>query len=80
METIKVKNCNSCPFLYSEYDDFATGYSTLDICVLAEFKREKNYIVSSHDNCGANPKNKTPKWCPLIKNTISVELLSSSTN
>lgn len=62
-----VNYCGNCPFLYSDYDDYAMGYSTLDICTLSKFLKYKDYIVSKHDSIGFNEDSKTPEWCPIRK-------------
>ena len=54
--------CGNCPFLYSDYDDFAIGNSTAEICTLAKFKDLKEYFILLHDG---EDEIKTPKWCPL---------------
>ena len=91
MKKLKIKNCNECPFLYSDYDDYSMGDSTLDICVLSQFNNIDNrYIISSHNECGSEyhkeiPEcgseyhKEIPEWCPLKGHPLQIELLSSST-
>jgi len=69
MNEINVDGCLNCPFLTSEYDDWAVGHSTLDKCTLSMFLDKEEYIVSMHDNYGPNQDSDTPKWCPLIENS-----------
>lgn len=60
-----VNFCGNCPFLYSDYDDFAVGSSTIDICNLARFLKKPNDCVSVHDDYGYDTESTTPEWCPL---------------
>jgi polyhydroxyalkanoate synthesis regulator phasin len=57
-----INYCGNCPFSYSDYDDFAIGYSTADICTLSRFLKLKDdcILVSNGDE-----ELKTPNWCPL---------------
>jgi hypothetical protein len=57
-----VNFCGNCPFSYSDYDDFAVGCSTLNVCTLAQFVKLKDYFISV-DN--GDEELKTPEWCPL---------------
>lgn len=42
---ISVNNCSGCPFLISDYDDYAVGFDTIDYCQLARFlKYEEDTI------------------------------------
>lgn len=59
--------CGNCPFVYSHYDDFAVGDSTLDICTLARFLNLKEDIISVHNEMGYGGNSDTPDWCPLKK-------------
>ena len=84
---MKIKNliandCSNCPFLHTNYDDFAVGYSSTDICNLAYFYNFRNmnhsdwkqqYIISSHNNMGPND-NPIPNWCPLKTEEVSIKL------
>lgn len=54
--------CGNCPFLYSDYDDFAIGDSTVEVCTLAKFQDLEEYYVLFHDGDG---EINTPEWCPL---------------
>lgn len=47
---INVKNCNYCPFLISDYDDYADGFDTVDYCNLARFLKLKEDIVSVYNS------------------------------
>jgi hypothetical protein len=66
MKTI-VNFCGNCPFLYSNYDDYSTGFSTIDECNLARFLQLETYTISIHNNMGYDENAKTPEWCPLKK-------------
>lgn len=57
-----VNFCGNCPFRYSDYDDFAIGYSTATNCTLAMFLRQKDYCILMSDG---DEEVKTPEWCPL---------------
>lgn len=70
---IKVNFCGNCPFLYSDFNPDSSGYSTIDICLLARFLRQIPDYISVHDNCGSNPNAKTPGWCPLNKANFEIE-------
>lgn len=63
--------CGNCPFVYSDYDDFAVGDSTVDICTLARFLNLENDIISVHNEMGYNDNSDTPEWCPLKKEDYS---------
>ena len=57
-----VNFCGNCPFSYADYDDWAIGSSTANICTLAQFLKLKDYFISV-DN--GDEELKTPNWCPL---------------
>lgn len=71
MKTIKVKWCGGCPFINSDYDDYAVGHSTIDSCNLMDFFGMKSNI-SVHDNIGTDPDIKTPNNCPLKSENFSI--------
>lgn len=72
MKIIKVSWCGDCPFMNSDYDDFAVGFSTVDSCNLQEFLNTGSSILSIHDNIGHNNSNiNPPEWCPLKLNDFS---------
>ena len=54
--------CGNCPFSYSDYNDFAVGYSTVNVCTLAQFLKLKNYCISVNNG---DEVLITPEWCPL---------------
>ena len=60
---IKVKNCRNCPF-----SDFwptsAGGYAN---CLAPTQIHGGDYIIDTYYKQG-----KSPKWCPLKKNKISI--------
>ena len=60
-----VNFCGNCPFLYSDYDDFAVGCSTVDICNLARFLKKSEDCISVHDGYDNDTESSTPEWCPL---------------
>lgn len=68
-----VNFCGNCPFLSSEYDDFAVGHSTVDKCLLAQHLGQDDYFVSIHDNFGQDFEASTPVWCPLKKEEFSFD-------
>ena len=69
----RVNFCGNCPFMHTEYDDFAIGDSTTDICTLSSFLKKEEYIISSHNSIDIFYKNDTPKWCPLKDEKIELE-------
>jgi len=68
-----VNCCGNCPFLYSHYDDWAVGHSTIDICNLSRFLNLNNDCISVHDGMGNDGNAETPEWCPLKKEEYSYE-------
>jgi len=54
--------CGNCPFKYSDYDDFALGYSTVTTCTLARSLKLKDDCILVSDG---DVELKTPEWCPL---------------
>lgn len=66
-----VNCCGNCPFLYSHYDDWAVGYSTIDICNLSRFLNLNDSCISVHDGMGNDGNAETPEWCPLKKEEYS---------
>jgi len=74
MKKIYVNSCEDCPFLYSKYDDYAVGCSTIDVCTLAQYNNSNEYIISIHDNMGSDENIETPKWCPLKQESINIKI------
>ena len=68
-----VSFCGNCPFLYSDFDPDCAGHSTIDICQLARFLNLSPDHISVHDECGRDPNAKTPDWCPLKKEQLTIE-------
>lgn len=62
-----IKGCFECPFRYSDYDDFAIGDDTIEVCTLAQHLRLKQYFIDSYDTKAnqSYKKLKTPIWCPV---------------
>lgn len=61
---INVKDCNNCPFMNVQYDDFAIDCNTTKSCNLAEYYNYEDYLI----DVGADMMDtveETPKWCPL---------------
>ena len=54
--------CGNCPFSYADYDDWAVGYSTANVCTLAQFLKLNEYLILVSDG---DEELKTPEWCPL---------------
>ena len=54
--------CGNCPFSYSDYDDYALGYSTITTCTLSRFLKLKDDCISLSDG---DEELSTPNWCPL---------------
>jgi hypothetical protein len=65
--------CGNCPFAYSDYDDFAVGYSTMDICTLSRFLNREDDCISIHDGMGPDYLAPTPDWCPLKEEEYSFD-------
>ena len=68
-----VNYCGNCPFLYSDYDDFAVGYSTVDVCNLSRFLKLEKDCISVYDGFENDEKIETPEWCPLKTESFSFE-------
>ena len=73
MRKIKTNGCFNCPFFYYDYNPETCGYSTVDICQLSIFLKLLNHTISVHNECGPNREAKTPDWCPLQLESISIE-------
>jgi hypothetical protein len=73
MKKITVNGCHNCPFMNSEYDDFAIGFSNIDTCLLSKFLNLDNYIISVYnlDEQMSNFRIE-PIWCPLKINETTV--------
>lgn len=68
-----VKGCLDCPFKYEHYNHFSSGKDTTVVCVLAENIKQPEHIISIFD--AENPeKIKTPSWCPLKRDNVSIKL------
>ena len=65
--------CGNCPFSYSDYDDFAVGYSTMNICTLSKFLKLKEDCISMSDGHNCDEESKTPNWCPLKTEEFTFE-------
>jgi len=75
MITKKVDNCRNCPFLCTEYDDYATGDSIIEMCNLSLFNNDKTeYIIDTHDNISKVVDEGLPEWCPLINSDYLIKL------
>lgn len=87
LKEIKVNNCENCPFRAIDYDDFSVGYDSMDTCLLAMYNEQEDYLIQVYnindrfecqgcdedDDCKCEPKEiVTPKWCPLLGNTINI--------
>lgn len=70
---IIVDGCINCPFMYSDYDDYALGFNTTDICTLALRMDLPDYFINARDASDDNIDIKTPSWCPLDKKLIIVK-------
>jgi hypothetical protein len=64
-----INSCSDCPFLHSNYDDYAINYSTTDICKLASYLKLKDEYIDIYN--GHESDAKTPEWCPLKKEDYS---------
>ena len=67
-KNIKVTGCSNCPFMVSDYDDYAVGYDTIDKCSLAVFLNLKNTVIEVYNMFEENGERNTPDWCPLKAN------------
>lgn len=78
-DKITVEGCSNCPFKHSEYDDYALGFDTLDICVLSRFLNEKEYLIEAYDSYSKEKRHRrlrsvrNPKWCPLNNKDLMVK-------
>jgi len=70
----EVSGCRDCPFSYNDYDDFSTGKDTLLICTLSKFKKTNDHVIDAFDSVGGEDFNgKTPEWCLLKVEPITIE-------
>ena len=69
---IEVEGCYNCPFINSDYDDFAVGSSTIESCNLSEFLNQNEYFIAAHNSLGTEIKTTTPDWCPLKKENVNI--------
>ena len=74
MKEIKVINCSNCPFSYDEYDDFAIGNNTIEICTLSSFYHLDDSIIDIYDMHDDEKITDTPKWCPLKKDSFNIKM------
>jgi len=81
--------CGNCPFFHTEYDDFAVGMDTTNMCCLAYNLKQEEYVVSycnSHECENDEIVDKessdfgTPEWCPLKKDEYSFSFKPFSKN
>jgi len=47
---IKVSCCSNCPFMVSNYDDYAVGFDTVDYCNLTVFLKYKEDTIDAYDS------------------------------
>jgi len=73
MITKTVKNCQDCPFVHVEYDDYSTGDSSTIICVLSSSLSNDNYIINTYNNSYFNIDMNKPTWCPLLKDDYMIK-------
>lgn len=72
-----ITGCHDCPFRYSDFDDFAVGNDTLEICTLAQHEQLPNYFIDCYDTKDDGEPKETypaPEWCPLQKESLTLEL------
>ncbi len=67
-KNIKVTGCSNCPFMASDYDDFAVGYDTIDKCMMAKYLDFKETVIDIYNMFEEDNKRETPDWCPLKAN------------
>ena len=76
-----VSGCGDCLFRYTEWDDYATYHDTTEICILnhnhwithPESRQNFEYIITSYDGGAEEIEIKTPMWCPLKTNSVSIK-------
>jgi len=61
---VKVSGCVNCPFVSSEFDDYALNYDSTDICTLSKNLGNNEYIIWL-GNRNDEESYATPEWCPL---------------
>lgn len=66
-KVIEVKDCNNCPFCIYDIDYESVGDSHLAYCAALDFSN----ILYTGEGHG---KLKTPEWCPLKQESITVVL------
>lgn len=75
VEKLNVSGCVDCPFAYTEYDDFATGVDSLEICGLAQFNKLELITIKAYDSKEGEEisNDDTPKWCPIKNKLLVIE-------
>jgi len=68
--------CGNCPFKYSNYDDYALGYSTVTTCTLSKFLKLEDDCILVSDG---EKELKTPNWCPLKTDEFTFDFKEFST-
>lgn len=74
MNEIKIKNCNDCPFRFSDYDDFSTSEKdTCEICILARYLEFDDDIIECYSMYKKESDNFIrPEWCPIKNGGIKI--------
>lgn len=71
MKEISIRGCGECPFRYTNWDDFAVGNDTLEICTISMNLGFQKYFIDCYDTKNEEePELLTPDWCPLKQNSI----------
>ena len=77
----KITCCGDCPFMYTEFDDYAMGPDTSETCAYASFLRynlnkdDQEYFIDSYNGGDDEREPKpTPDWCPLKKGPVTFKL------
>ncbi len=75
---MKVTKCSTCPFSVEEVDFDSMGHDTLEYCNLVRFLNidaPNGGILRVYDqDQRRKPNDKIPTWCPLKKESITVEI------
>lgn len=78
---LKIKNCNECPFMVREYDEWSTGNDTYLYCNFLRTRGLENYLTS-YDEIDMEPQDEDEIMniiplpdCPLRKDDMEIKLI-----
>lgn len=73
---IKVTGCEDCPFRNHDYDDWAVGSDTLELCMLKQHidPSSSDYFIDVYSSRDQDRELVTPEWCPLKGDGFTISL------